>query len=397
MNGKRTAFTLVELLVVIIIISVFISLLLPAVQSAREAARQSSMKGEYLHETMDNVAEVGPQPATLSQARIRTIRADITLTPKLSAGTATPESIYEARFVGSLSVQPPAEGGSSCEVRLPMPPQVISLSDLSIKVAGEGSERTALRNGKLVWQGELPQEGTELEVTYTAVGRGLFELGLVNAGLIDDYQIALTSTGSDLRLLELSLQPTSVERSGSNTTYQWNYSQLLIGRPVYVDILGIAPIDRLGELTWLGPLSVVVFGLLLGLVVQASAVPNFDRWMLLLTIGTFAGAYPLMYFAQEYISLFLSVIVSALFAVTVIGIRAVTLMGLLRALYGIIGPAAVIMAITLVAAVWPQSQGILLTCLALGCFIASMMLMPHIDPDKIWPKRPVVEPAASTN
>ena len=54
------------------------------------------------------------------------------------------------------------------------------------------------------------------------------------------------------------------------------------------DVLGIAPIDRLGELTWLGPLSVLVFGLMVGLVVRAASVPRFDLWMLLLTVGTFA-------------------------------------------------------------------------------------------------------------
>ena len=40
-----------------------------------------------------------------------------------------------------------------------------------------------------------------------------------------------------------------------------------------------------------------------GLVVRSASVSRFDLWMLLLTVGTFAGAYPLMYFAQEYISL----------------------------------------------------------------------------------------------
>ena len=68
-------------------------------------------------------------------------------------------------------------------------------------------------------------------------------------------------------------------------------------------MLGIVPIDRLGELTWLGPASVVVFGLLLGLVAHAYNIQKFDRWMLLLVLGTFTGAYPLMYFAQEYIPL----------------------------------------------------------------------------------------------
>ena len=77
-------------------------------------------------------------------------------------------------------------------------------------------------------------------------------------------------------------------------------------------------------------MSVIAFGLLVGLVVQAVSVPQFDRWMLLLTIGTFAGAYPLMYFAQEYISLLPAVLLSAAVAIAIIGVRAITLMGIWR-------------------------------------------------------------------
>lgn len=145
-----------------------------------------------------------------------------------------------------------------------------------------------------------------------------------------------------------------------------------------VDVLGIAPIDRLGELTWLGPLSVVAFGLLVGLVVCALPVAEFDRWMLLLTIGAFAGAYPLMYFAQEYISLMPAMVASGAIAITIIAARTISLMGLWPALLGIVAPATAIMAVTLSAAVWPQLQGILLTAPALAYFITAMMLMPKV-------------------
>jgi len=217
-----------------------------------------------------------------------------------------------------------------------------------------------------------------LDVTYTAVGKGMYELAVAPGGILERYEVSLVANGSDVRLLELSLQPTALERAGGSSTYRWDYERLLFGRPVRVDVLGIAPIDRLGELTWLGPLSVIVFGILVGLVVQAAPVPRSDRWMLLLTVGTFAGAYPLMYFAQEYISLGPAVAISIGVVVLIIGVRAVTLMGFWRATAGIALPAAAIMAVTLAAAVWPQLQGILLTAVGLGFFVAAMMLMPKV-------------------
>jgi hypothetical protein len=160
---------------------------------------------------------------------------------------------------------------------------------------------------------------------------------------------------------------------------------------VRVDVLGIASIDRLGELTWLGPLSVMLFGLLVGLVVHASNVPQFDRWMLLLTIGTFAGAYPLMYFAQEYVSLGPAVVLSGGLVLAIIGIRAATLIGLKLSLAGIVFPGAAILAFTLVAAVWTRLQGIILTAELLAFFIAVMVLMP-----KAWPTWTAAMSAGST-
>ena len=182
----------------------------------------------------------------------------------------TPDSIYEARFVGKIEAARPSEGKGECEIELPLPPQIISLADLSIATADGPKEQVTLRDGKLVWRGELPAEQTLLDVTYTAVGKGLYELAVAPGGLLDQYRVSLTANGSDVRLLELSLQPTSLERAGGSSTYRWDYARLLFGRPVRIDVLGIAPIDRLGELTWLGPLSVVAFGLLVGLVVQAA-------------------------------------------------------------------------------------------------------------------------------
>jgi hypothetical protein len=91
------------------------------------------------------------------------------------------------------------------------------------------------------------------------------------------------------------------------------------------------------------------------------------------------------------------VLISGAVAITIIGLRATSLMGLWRGLLGIAAPAAAILAITLSAAVWPQLQGILMTVLALGFFITAMMLMPKITAgqNNFWglTSRPTPAPA----
>ena len=164
-------------------------------------------------------------------AHVKTYKAQIDLTPKLSVGTATPESIYEARFSAEIGAVNPGAAKGQCEITMPLPPQIISLSDLEMKVNGEPDDNVFVRDGALVWQGQLDaSEPTPMTVAYSAVGKGIYTLNAPPGKIVDVFEATLTAHNTDLKMLELSLQPEPPRRESGNTIYTWKYKRLMLLR-----------------------------------------------------------------------------------------------------------------------------------------------------------------------
>ncbi len=370
---------------VVLLFAVVTAVLMVSLRSAKHSAfRDKLSSAEYdptgpqavsaLHEDAGRDDDV--RPTTLGH--VKSFVAEIELTPRRSVGTERPESIYEAAFHAAITAKNPTKTPGDCEVQLPLPPQLISLADLTVTVNGEPDDSVERDGDALVWSGVLdPDTPAKLDVTYTAVGKGIYTLTPPPGRIVDTFEATLTANESDIRMLELCLQPQHQKPEPGKTVYTWKYDRLMFGRPIAVDVLGIAPADQLGELGWLGPVSVLIFGVLVGLLALAFQPDKLDKWMLLLMVGAFAGGYPLMYFAQDFLPLTSAIALAAGVSVLIIAIRAVTLFGPVLGFFGAVLLAATIQTVTLGATIWPETQGLLLTVLALGTLVVAMMLLPR--------------------
>ena len=401
---------LVAVGLVLVLLSLGLSVLLPSLSRSRELAVEQSLrrgKGPDMGPPLQSDKRPGEARPDIPAALVKSFEATIDLKPMLSIGNAVPESIYEAGFKAQLSARAPGKGPA--RISLPLPPQLISLADMQVLVGGNDTADVAIHDGHLLWTGELPtDEDAPIAITYTAVGKGIYTIEKPNEGTIDTFKTTLTAHNSQIRMTDLSLQPNDFTSSGDGVTYVWNYRKLMVARPIAVDVLGIAGLDRLSELGWLGPISVLLFGLLVSIVALAVQPEKLTGWMLLLIAGCFAAAYPLMYFLQDSLPLTAAMAIAGVGVIAIIAVRSITLFGWrVGVLLGVVLPSA-FMALTLVATTRPRLavQGVVLTLEAIVTLVVAMTFLPraqkHLmaaiaEREDATPPAPHPQPVAAAN
>ena len=87
-----------------------------------------------------------------------------------------------------------------------------------------------------------------------------------------------------------------------------------------------------------------------------------------------------------------AIFISSAIVLAVIAIRAVTIMGWRLALFGVVLPAVLILCVTLVCAIHPRLQGMLVTSTGLVLFIVTMLLLPRMRLNRL-PMGPRLAPA----
>ena len=284
----------------------------------------------------------------------------------------------------------PKEEQEECQIDLPLPPKIISLAEVDFRVNGQPSEGFHLEANHLIWEGPLNVGKTRQD------RRQLFrhrQGGLHARKTVRENHrsvphgpgrqpqqhphVGTLAAAEQARALQrqhhLHLGLQSPGRGPPDRhRHAWHRG---LGPPRRADLAGTVERARLRN-----PLRIARLG---------HDPEKLNVWLVILVAGCFAGAYPMMYFLQDFTDLTAAVALANVVVLTVIGWRVISLFGFWRGLFGGIVLPAVLMGLTLAATIQakPAMQGVLLTVMGIFGLVTAMILLPRAQANLLRSKQ----------
>ncbi len=267
LQDERSAFTLIELLIVVVIISFIAAVAVPTVlgrldrgqegeaERSSEAIRQSPPSAEAASRPG---GEVGRPP----QIEASNVRLDLRSAPVLDGFRVFTR--YEVDFRGMFVVRNVDPVVDTITLRFPFPPAINEARGVSLQLRDELgglSEPLGVDYALdgIEWTGHVgPGEAVTAVVSYTAQGRDALVYDVAGPGRLGTVTVELRLENAARTVIPAgALQP--VERE--DRSLRWNFDALITNKAIVVELpAGSSPLGRVILVLQLAGVAVLLFG-----------------------------------------------------------------------------------------------------------------------------------------
>ncbi len=296
---KRSAFTLIELMLVVAFFAVLCAILIPSFLRSREKTRAKAQPEATI------LQEPAPdRPGGLLPV-LRLGRVELELSTRVEQVGLDAVRRYDLTHQGSYELEAPA--GQLTRLELPFPREASELREASLRFVVDGQsvepKGASFTLSEAVWVGELPEGLQRVELSYAASGSDCLVYQLPLAARLRSLQVTVKSSDlSQLRVAAWSLRPTL--REPDRLVYR--LEDLVSRLPIALELTpSPSPLSRVGTLFRLTGLAVLLFGLglwYLGELYRPGALAHFRLggfFLLALSYSTFFLIFAVLGFHQD--------------------------------------------------------------------------------------------------
>lgn len=265
LRSPRSAFTLIELMIVVTIIGFLSAIVLPILarmrQEARAGVRPETPISQAPPTAIALVAE-GQPPARSPSVESTDVRVHLRTEHVIEEYSVLTR--YTADFAGTFVIRNVDPQADQVLLRFPFPAGMTEARNVSLAFRDtpervEEAGATTYATTGIEWRGKLPPgESRTVVVEYSAQGRETF-VYFVGAGeRSGSVHVEIELEGAHGGAVPAdSLQPTSIEER----RLAWNASRLVTNRPIQVNLPGTeSPLGRIILLCQLAGVAVFLFG-----------------------------------------------------------------------------------------------------------------------------------------